>query len=453
MFPLHGTDLIHHTSGLRDIDVSKTLVGWHKDDYITLNQTIQFLANQKQLNNIPDKKFQINHSIFLLLEKIIANVSGDSYTKFIEKNIFQPLQMTNTIFDDTPGKVIKNIAVGYYPNGDDYRRGIVNQLEMNNTNVYSTVGDICKWEQNFLSPKPKVGNVAMFKKMDSPVVVNKKPLSAKNMTMYFGQHQYWDYNGTRKMYNVSMASGYSCKIVRYPDYNFSAVVMGNDGVYNGGTATMTSELYVKNYFTKTPGGLVEVDGIKMDTKTLEGFVGDYWEPNNLYNRSIYLKNDTLMYARGNGYDSPIIPIGKNKFQMVTYSNVILHFENEDNKKVMIVEAESEGSFEHIAYDADATWTKDLTTYTGEYFCDELNTTYHFSIKNNKLIASNQRLAEVEFSPLFKDSFTGNRPYFNEIKFNRKNSSDIKGFYLSIHTGDKLWFQKASNKQARNIKLN
>ena len=446
-------DLIHHTSGLRDIAVSKALVGWNGDDDLSLSQAIQFVGNQKQLNNIPNKEYQMNHSAFLLLEKIIASAAEDSFTSFIEKNIFQPLQMTNTIFDTDADKVIKNIAFGYFPNGDTYRKGTVNQFEMNNTNVYSTVGDICKWEQNFLSSNPKVGTVAMFKKMDTPVSVDGKQMVVQNNTMYFGQHQYWNYSGTRKMTNITLTGGYSCKIVRYPDYNFSAVVMGNDGVYNGGFATVTSKLYVENYFTSTPGDLVKVDGIKLDTETLESFTGDYWEPNQLYNRNISLKNDTLMYGRGNGYDSPIIPIGKNKFQMITYTNVFITFENRNNKKVMLVQAEGEGSFEHLSYNKDASWTKNLTAFTGEFYSNELKTSYNFSIKNNKLVASNLRLGEIEFNPILKDSFTGNRHYFNQIAFERKNNTEVKGFYLSTYTGDKIWFQKTTNKLAKNTKLN
>lgn len=108
-------------------------------------------------------------------------------------------------------------------------------------------------------------------------VSNSKQLAAKNLTLYFGQHEYWDYNGARKMFNTSVESGYSCKIVRYPDYNFSAVVLGNDGVYNSATATTTSKFHIENYFTKTPvsRGLVKANGIKMDTKILENFIGTY----------------------------------------------------------------------------------------------------------------------------------------------------------------------------------
>ncbi|MFK7937221.1 MAG: hypothetical protein AB8G22_27145, partial [Saprospiraceae bacterium] len=165
------------------------------------------------------------------------------------------------------------------------------------------------------------------------------------------------------------------------------------------------------------------------------------------------KNDTLQYARGNGFDSPIIPVGKNRFQMITFSNLFLNFADQGNQKVMTVEVGGGETFEHLAYDSNAAWTKNLTAYAGKYYCSELDATYQFSINDNKLVASNQRLGTVEFSPLIKDSFTGNRQYFNEVKFNRKNGIDIDGFYLSVFTGDKLWFQKRPNQQAKQTKLN
>lgn len=442
--------LIHHTSGLRELAVTKALSGWKNSDEVSTDQAIQLFASQQQLNANPDTKQEKNISTFLLLEKIIAKASGESYTDFIQKNIFDPLQMTNTFFDTGSGTIIKNKATGYYPKGDGHINSTVKQMERYNTNVYSTVGDMCRWLQNYY--QPKIGNKALLKRYSAISTVNGQPVAEKNLSPYFSQLQFWDYNGTKKLYHVSVGGGYACKIVHFPDQNISAVVLGNGGTYNGGMATMTGELYVKNYFTRTPG-LVEVEGIKMDTKTLENYTGNYWEPNQFYSRNIYLKNDTLMYARGNGYDSPIIPVEKNKFQMITYSKVYVTFDNSNNKKIMFVEAEGEGAFEHIAYQKDAPWAKNLSDYTGEYFCQALKTSYRFSIEDNKLITSNLRTGTIEFTPTIKDSFTGNRRYFNELKFVRNNNRKIKGIQLSTANGDKLWFEKTPISIAKNTKLN
>ena len=441
-------DLINHASGIRDINVTKVLSGWQGSDAVSDIQLTQLFAKQQQLNSAPGKKHQKNISTFLLLEKIIAKASGVSYTNFIQKNIFDPLQMKNTFFDTGLGTVIKNKATGYIPEGEGFTVGVVNQMEGNNTNVYSTVGDICLWLQNYY--QPKVGNTALIKRFTAAATVNGQTVEEKNNSFYFNQFQFWDYNGTKKLYHISVDGGYACKIVHFPDQNMSAVVLGNGGVYNGGMATATGELYVANYFTKS-SELAKVKGIKMDTKTLETFTGDYWEPSQLYSRTIFLKNDTLIYSRGNGYDSPIIPIGDKKFQMITYGEVYITFDSNNGREIMSVEAGGE-TFKHVAYQRDATWSKNLEAYTGAYFCQELKTIYQLSIKEKKLIINNLRTGQVEFSPLLKDTFTGNRRYFNELKFNRNNKG-ISGFHLSTYTGDKLWFEKRSTAIAKQTKLN
>lgn len=446
--PVAIEDLINHSSGIRDIEVTKALSGWKGGDAVSESQMTKLFSKQQQLNSEPGKKHQENISTFLLLEQIIAKASGGAYTDFVQKNIFDPLQMKNTFFDTGSGTVIKNKATGYTPKGEGFTTGTLNQMELNNTNVYSTVGDICLWLQNYY--QPKVGNVALIKRFTAAATLNGQEVEEKANTLYFDQFRFWDYNGTKKLYHISMGGGYACKIVHFPDQNMSAVVLGNAGTYNGGMATMTGKLYVEKYFTKSPE-LTKVEGIKMDTKTLETFTGDYWEPSQLYSRNIFLKNDTLIYSRGNGYDSPIIPIGDNKFQMITYSDVYITFENNKNKKIMSVEADG-GLFKHIAYQKDAPWTKNLEAYTGAYFCKELKTMYQLSIKDKKLIIDNLRTGEVEFTPLLKDNFTGNRRYFNELKFNRNNKG-INGFQLATSSGDKLWFEKRSMAIAKQTKLN
>ena len=432
-------DLINHTSGIRDLEVTKELMGWKESDETTDVQVDQLFKSQQKLNTDPGKKYQDNNSTFLLLERTIANASGEEYTDYIQKNIFDVLGMKSTSFDIPSGGIIKNKATGYYPQGEGFISSTLKKKDSYNTNVYSTVGDMCLWLQNYYNPKS--GNTETLKKFMDPARLNDLPVEEKMYSLYFNQLKYWDYNGTKKLYQIFVGGGYACKIVHFPDQKMSAIVLGNGGRYNGGMATITGKLYVKNYFVDPPTKK-EVKGISMDVSRLKEFTGDYWEPNQLYTRSIYLKNDTLMYSRGNN-ESPIIPIGKNKFQILTSIDVFVTFENGADGKIMVVEPEEGVVFEHQEYNKDATWTKDLSAFVGEYYCETLHTRYFFAVEDNKLVARNLRVGTIEFMPILKDSFTGNRGYFNELKFVRNSKNNIDGFELSTYKEDKIMFKKVS----------
>lgn len=355
--------------------------------------------------------------------------------------------MKNTFFDMDSGVTIKNKARGYYPKEDGFIERDLNQMELNNTNVFSTVGDMSRWLQNLYNPK--VGNAQLIKKLQAPTTLNGVPVEEKNLSIYFNQLRFWDYSGTKKLYQISMGGGYACKIVHFPDQQMSAVVLGNGGTYNGDMATMTGELYVSNYFKNTPSSqLAMVEGIDLNTETLKGFEGDYWEADALYSRSIYLKNDTLFYSRGYN-ESPIMPIGKNKFQMITYGNVYITFEKRNNNNIMIVEVEGQGKYEHIAYNKDAGWTNDLKGYAGNYYCQELKTSYHLVIRNNNLVINNLRDGDISLSPILKDSFVGNRRFFDQLKFIRNSKMTIKGFEISTSNGDRFWFDATPKKMMIN----
>jgi len=211
-------------------------------------------------------------------------------------------------------------------------------------------------------------------------------------------------------------------------------------------ATVTGKLYVKNHFTNSSEPK-EIKSISLAKDQLEEYVGKYWEADALYNRSIYLQNDTLMYSRGS-FDSPILPIADNKFEMITNSSVYVTFENKEKGKTMIVEAEGQGVFEHLKYKSDADWTKDLDVFVGEYYSEDLDVWYKLALENNKLVIHNFRFGTVELSPILENAFTGNKEYFNELKFNVDNQNGVAGFQLKTYKGDEILFKKVVNQRKR-----
>ena len=96
--------------------------------------------------NTPGKTFNYNNSNYNLLAWIIEHVSKQSYAEFLQENIFLPLGMTNTAFDD--GMALhENKAYNYmHDYGNVVRVPYVNNLFLLGAGaLVSNCDDLQKW--------------------------------------------------------------------------------------------------------------------------------------------------------------------------------------------------------------------------------------------------------------------------------------------------------------------
>ncbi|MFQ5734139.1 MAG: serine hydrolase [Planctomycetaceae bacterium] len=140
-------DLLTHTSGL---------VGSQKNTG-TLKQTAETLA-RRPLGFQPGTKWQYSPGLSVC-GRIIEVVSRQSYARFLQKRIFDPLKMTETTFAPTPAQR-KRLAALYRPGKD--RTSIVpathwllDPKENRNPNpsggLFSTAADLAKFYQMVLN--------------------------------------------------------------------------------------------------------------------------------------------------------------------------------------------------------------------------------------------------------------------------------------------------------------
>lgn len=85
----------------------------------------------------------------------------------------------------------------------------------------------------------------------------------------------------------------------------------------------------------------------------------------------------------------------------------------------------------------------LEDYTGEYYSNELSTTYTFKLKRNQLVAVHSRLSDITLTHLNKDSFDGDTWFFNDIEFTRDTNNVIIGCKVSSGRVRNLKFVKIS----------
>jgi len=79
-------------------------------------------------------------------------------------------------------------------------------------------------------------------------------------------------------------------------------------------------------------------------------------------------------------------------------------------------------------------------YVGDYYCDELGTTYTISIKDNQLVAKHRRHDDISLTRS-GDHFVGEKWFFSEIRFERDGKDQVTGFILTGGRVRNLRFDK------------
>lgn len=140
--------LLNHTSGL-PMYFWLAEHQWKEKEPPTNTEMMDMLIEYKLPPFFyPGRRFDYSNTGYFVLASLVEKVSGISFKKFIEQNIFFPLEMHNSFVYQYYQDTLKpNQLVGYRRRGR--RRyeigGTVNDRIVGDKNIYSTANDLFKW--------------------------------------------------------------------------------------------------------------------------------------------------------------------------------------------------------------------------------------------------------------------------------------------------------------------
>ena len=256
--------MIHHYSGLGDYEYMdypgrfKNAVGeefrWGNEDYLT-NDEFHDLIKTLPLIRKPEKKFHYSNTGYVLLALVAENASGMSLRKLAEKEIFNPLGMNNSFFNDDVNLPFKNRADAYTPikeGSNEYKINVTNLSWIGDGGVYTSLNDFIKWDQNFYENKLGNGNESLIQTMEMTFEETKAIKRNQKMdkekenenTYAFAQNLAY-YNGYKRWSHSGSWVGWLAHYARFPDLGFSTVVFCNTNEID---ATIIADEVVDIYF-------------------------------------------------------------------------------------------------------------------------------------------------------------------------------------------------------------
>jgi CubicO group peptidase (beta-lactamase class C family) len=107
----------------------------------------------KNENSTPNKKYYYSSMNYILLGIIIEEISQQDIISFLKQNIFDPLNMMNTGYEEYDFSVVDLIPGECILDADKYENYQMNYSSlMYSGGLYSTIDDLRKWCLEFSNP-------------------------------------------------------------------------------------------------------------------------------------------------------------------------------------------------------------------------------------------------------------------------------------------------------------
>jgi CubicO group peptidase (beta-lactamase class C family) len=213
--------LVRHTSGLRDYIDLLMFAGYREEDVLTNDDVREILWRQQGLNFAPGEAYSYSNSGYHILALIVERVTGMPFAVFCRKEIFVPLGMTNTRFQDSYQDVIAGRAYSY---AGKSIAGLKRVFSVHGTPgagcLYTTATDLVRWVRNH--DRPIVGGRALIERLQEPGRLNDGSAVDYGFGQLLGR-----YRGTRVVHHYGADAGYRIGLARFPDEDLAVLLLSN----------------------------------------------------------------------------------------------------------------------------------------------------------------------------------------------------------------------------------
>ena len=214
-------NLLNHTAGLpKYFWIAEH--EWQQEKAPTNSEMMEFLESTDVKRYFkPGRNFDYSNTGYFVLASIVEKISGTSFSSFLKKNIFEPLQMDHSYVYS-----FENDAIGEHQL-DGYRlyRGwrhvkipsTVNDAIVGDKNIYTTAEDLFKWTKGL--------NSGSFLTKQSLALMYSKGESVYGNKIPYGFGFRIDTKGENSIYHYGKWNGFSTGLTTYLEDNLVVIVL------------------------------------------------------------------------------------------------------------------------------------------------------------------------------------------------------------------------------------
>ena len=415
--------LVHHTSGIRGFD----LLRFSRSSGSSNVRLLAALSRQRTPDFRPGEEYGYRGFGYVVLAEIVKRVSGQSLREFAEENIFGPLGMANTHFDDNSSRIVKHRVQGYAPRQGGYRRYVRDSDMVGSSGLFTTAEDLLRWNRNF--DDMTVGGPDFIELITTRGTLN----NGDTLDYAFGL---WlrEYRGLEIVRLSGSVGGFLARLLRFPEQGFAVGVLCNSTENAiGSQVSRVADIYLSEEFeaaATADASPPAPEAVAVSTSELEKVTGYYWDDTIKLLRRIYVEDDTLRVVNR---DSKLVPLGNDRFHLLARDQeVIVSFTppTPGQPRQMVVVVDDGAPRVSDTAEPVSPSPAELEGYLGTYYSEDADYEWVLRITNDRLSMWDPRTwYEFAFRPVVRDVFQAEGYTFT---FFRDGQGRVVGF--AVDTG-------------------
>jgi len=223
-FPGYGRQitirqLLNHTSGLLDYE---DLIPKGTEIPVLDQDVLRLLLQQDRTYFPPGTKYRYSNSAYALLALVVEVRSGNTFPYFLQKNIFRPLRMNNSLAYEQGLSIVPHRAYGYSADASSFKRTdqSLTSSVLGDGGIYSSVADLFCWDQALYTDK--LVSRKILKLAFTPGPATDLPDTRYGFGWYVSS-----YRGLREIWHRGSTLGFTTRITRFPDRKFTVIILAN----------------------------------------------------------------------------------------------------------------------------------------------------------------------------------------------------------------------------------
>jgi len=457
--PIKVKHLIHHTSGIRDYLGLMALAGLSYEDYFNNDSAVEWIVKQKSLNFTPGKEYTYSNSGYVLLAELVKRVSGKTLREYAGENIFKPLGMKDTHFNDNRSLVVKNRVISYRPIEDEdnkkpeqdekegkakdgkkdikgYKRFLKNFDAVGDGDLLTTVEDLYCWDQNFYHKK--VGGEGFIDLMLTRGKLN----DGEELDYAFGL-MHGEYKGLKTISHGGGMLGFRTEMIRFPDQKLTVICLSNLVNFNPNDfCKKIADIFLTDHFKDKPSSDATaekkgVEAVSIEPAILESYAGKYRLDIGPV-VTISKEGDQLIAEITGQPEMKLLPLSETRF-MNEKTGAEMTFQKDETggtSQLIIKVGGMEIKAERIEIQSPP--ATQLKKYEGEYYSEELDTTYALRHTGKALSVTVRKNPAVQLEMTAEDTFVAAQ---FKITFKRDSQNRVIGFSLDAGRVKNLEFTR------------
>ena len=410
--------LLHHTSGIRDWTSTLPLAGWSFEDVISFDDILRMAYDQESLNFRPGDEYIYSNTGYNLLAELVQRVTGASFADWMDERIFDPLKMANTFFMDDHSTIITNRAYGYFRDGQGSHHVSPNNLTaLGSSSMYSTTTDLTQWVLHLSNPP--MDKKSVVERMVQPGQFNNGEINSYAFGITSS-----NFLGIESIGHSGSWASFSTFITMLPEYDLSIIVLCNHPNSAFGVARTIASSYIAEPEVPEDSKEPESEEIKLSNELLKAYQGTYKLGPGWY--VDLTEEDGQLWTQATN---------ESKFPMTALSDTSLLIAGYGNRTMTFYRGEDD-QIAHLIYNgmkcprlssAASTNRVVAADYIGEYYSDELHTSFQVSEVDGQLQLWNFHHGGVDLNRTWGEDFNTSLWFASSVDFFRNDAGEVEGF--------------------------